>query len=236
MRAREFRQITGLEHARGPIEMDIHARLSALGTATVGAVAPAMRILDPAIRPLAPGMAAAGTALTVRCLPGDNLALHRAIAAARPGDLLVVDYGASTGSGPFGEIMALACRMRGIAGLVIDGSVRDSGPIAAAGFPVFARGLNIIGTVKHDPGEIGAPVRVGGVEVATGEIVIADGDAVIVLPAEGIEAVAAAAEARAAQEAAMMARIRAGETTLAILGLDPGAGLGAGGPEARMRD
>ncbi len=212
--------------------MSIHARLSALGTATVGAVVPAMRIIDPAIRPLAPGMAAAGPALTVRCRPGDNLALHRAIAVARPGDILVVDYGASMDSGPFGEIMALACAVRGIAALVIDGTVRDSGPIAAAGFPVFARGLNIIGTVKRDPGEIGLPVRVGGVEVATGDIVIADGDAVIVLPAEGIEAVLAAAETRATQEAAMMARIRAGETTLAILGLDAADG-GAG---SRGRD
>jgi 4-hydroxy-4-methyl-2-oxoglutarate aldolase len=193
--------------------------LLALGTATVGEAWPAARLVSAPIRPLATGMTLAGTALPVRCRPGDNLALHLAIAVARPGDVLVVDYGGSLESGPFGEIMALACQMRGIAGMVIDGAVRDSAQIVELGFAVFARGLNIRGTVKQDAGQIGAPVTLGGVEIAAGEVILADADAIIVLVADDLAPALAAARARAALEAQMMERLRQGETTLSILGL-----------------
>lgn len=202
--------------------MTLAARLAALGTATIGEAAPSARIVDLPLRPLAPGAAAAGPALTVRCQPGDNLALHRAIAAAVPGDMLVVDYGGSIESGPFGEIMALACQLRGIAGMVIDGSVRDSASIAALGFPVFCRGLNIRGTSKRDPGRIGETITLGSVEIRPGDLVVADADAVIVLPAEAAADAVSAGEARVAKEAAMMERLRSGETTLQILGLETG--------------
>ncbi|MCB6178589.1 RraA family protein [Rhodobacter sp. Har01] len=195
-----------------------------LGTATLAEAWPATRIVDAPLRPLAPGMALAGPALTLRCRPGDNLALHLAIAAARPGQVLVADYGGSLDSGPFGEIMALACQMRGIAGLVIDGAVRDGAQIAALGFPVFARGVNIRGTVKHDRGQIGGPVTLGGVVIATGDIMLADADAIVSLAAADLPAALAAATARAAREAAMMHRLRQGETTLDILGLGQESG------------
>lgn len=196
------------------------ADLLPLGTATLGEAWPAARLVAAPLRALGPGMALAGPALPVRCRPGDNLALHLAIAAARPGDVLVVDYGGSLDSGPFGEIMALACQMRGIAGMVIDGAVRDSAQIAALGFPVFARGLNIRGTVKLDRGVIGQPVTLGGVAIASGDIVLADADAIVVLDAADLDPALAAAQARAAREAVMMQRLRQGETTLSILGLD----------------
>ena len=165
-------------------------------------------------------MRVAGPARTVRCLPGDNLALHLAIDAARAGDVIVVDYGSSTESGPFGGVMALACVLRGIAGLVIDGSVRDSMEIAEMGFPVFARGLNIRGTTKDDSGEIDVPLIIGGARICPGDMVVADADAVLVLPVATIDAALAAAKARAAAEARMMERLRAGETTLQIMGLE----------------
>lgn len=193
--------------------------LLALGTATVGEAWPAARLVSAPILPLAPGMALAGPALPVRCRPGDNLALHLAIAAAKPEDVLVVDYGGSLESGPFGEIMALACQMREIAGLVIDGAVRDSAQIAALRFPVFARGLNIRGTAKEDRGVIGEPVMLGGVTISTGDVVLADADAILVIGAADLTAALAAAQARAAREAQMMERLRQGETTLSILGL-----------------
>ena len=138
------------------------------------------------------------------------------------GDVLLVDHGGSLESGPFGEIMALACRMRGIAGLVIDGAVRDSAQIAALGFPVVARSLNIRGATKSDRGEIGVPVTLGGVTIALGDVILADADAILVLDAADLTLALAAAQARAAREAAMMTRLRAGETTLSILGLDGG--------------
>lgn len=202
--------------------MTLAARLAALGTATIGEAAPAARILDLPIRPLAPSMVAAGPALTVRCKPGDNLALHLAIAAAAPGDMLVVDYGGSVESGPFGDIMALACRLQGIVGMVIDGSIRDSANIVAGGFPVFCRGLNIRGTVKQDAGEVGGTLVLGGVEVRRGDFVVADADAVVILSPGAAADAAVAGEARAAKEAAIMDRLRKGETTLQILGLGKG--------------
>jgi 4-hydroxy-4-methyl-2-oxoglutarate aldolase len=195
------------------------ADLLPLGTATVGEAWPPARLGAAPLRPLAPGMALAGPALTVRCLPGDNLALHLAIAAARPGDVLVVDYGGSLESGPFGEIMALACQMRGIAGMVIDGAVRDSAQIAALGFPVFARGLNIRGTVKKDPGVIGGTIHLGGTDIAAADVVLADADAILALNGSDLDAALAAARNRAGRETRVMDRLRQGETTLSILGL-----------------
>lgn len=195
------------------------AALLSHGTATLGEAWPAARLIDAPLRPLAPGMVLAGPALTVRCTPGDNLALHLAIAAARPGDVLVVDYGGSVASGPFGEIMALACQMRGIAGLIMDGAVRDSAQIATLGFPVFARGVNIRGTAKLDRGQVGGPVSMGGATIVPGDIILGDADAILVLGAKDLPAALAAAETRTEREAVMMDRLRLGETTLEILGL-----------------
>lgn len=195
------------------------AALLSYGTATLGEAWPAARLIDAPLRPLAPGMVLAGPALTVLCTPGDNLALHLAIAAARPGDVLVVDYGGSLASGPFGEIMALACQMRGIAGLIMDGAVRDSAQIATLGFPVFARGVNIRGTAKLDRGQVGGPVSMGGATIVPGDIILGDADAILVLGAKDLPAALAAAETRTEREAVMMDRLRLGETTLEILGL-----------------
>lgn len=198
------------------------ACLAELGTATVGEVVATARIIDLPIRPLAPEMIVAGPALTVRCQPGDNLALHLAMAASQPGDVLVVDYGGSTESGPFGEIMALACQVRGIAGMVIDGSVRDSRSIVATGFPVFCRGLNIRGTTKQHRGEIGGTIRLGSITIERGDMVIADNDAIVVLSPDEATVAVSAGRVRAEKEAQMMARLRGGETTLQILGLSEG--------------
>lgn len=195
------------------------AALLSHGTATLGEAWPAAWLIDSPLRPLASGMVLAGPALPVRCKPGDNLALHLAIAAAQPGDVLVVDYGGSLASGPFGEIMALACQMRGIAGLIIDGAVRDSAQIATLGFPVFARGVNIRGTAKLDRGQVGGPVAMGGATIAHGDIILGDADAILVLAAKDLPAALAAAETRTQREAVMMDRLRLGETTLEILGL-----------------
>ena len=200
--------------------MTIAGRLAALGTATVAEAHPATRILDPAPTPLVADMSMAGPARTVRCPPGDNLALHLAIAEAQPGEVIVVDYGGSLASGPFGEIMALACQLRGVAGLVTDGAVRDSRQIAVLGFPVFARGLNIRGTVKSDPGETCVPLTLCSTVVHPGDMVVADADGVIVIPGDEVGTALAAAEARALREDRMMERLRAGETTLRILGLE----------------
>ncbi len=193
--------------------------LAAFGTATLAEVAPARRILDRGLRPLAPGTATAGWARTVSCAPGDNLALHLALARLERDEVLVVDYGGSLESGPFGEIMALACQLRGGRGLVIDGAVRDAAAIRNLGLPVFCRGLAIPGTSKSDRGRHDEAVRVGGVEVGPGDLVVADDDAVVALPRDEARRALASAGARARHEAEIMERLRGGETTLQVLGI-----------------
>jgi 4-hydroxy-4-methyl-2-oxoglutarate aldolase len=174
-----------------------------------------------AIKPIASGLKVCGPALTVDCPAGDNLTIHAAIAGARPGDVLVVDFKAFTEAGPFGEIMAQASLQRKIAGLVIDGSVRDSVEIRGLGFPVFARGLCIRGTSKVKHGTIGQPIVCGGVAVAPGDIVLGDDDGVVVVPrAIAAEAATWAAE-RVAKEDEMIRKIKAGATTVDLLGLQP---------------
>ena len=127
-----------------------------------------VRALDAAIAPLSPATRVAGPARTARVVPGHNAAIHRAVYAATPGDVLVVDAGGSKSHGPFGDILAAACQRQGIAGLVIDGMIRDSSEVRALGFPVFCRGTNPAATSKADPGEIDVALRCGGVHVRPG--------------------------------------------------------------------
>lgn len=196
------------------------AELASHGTATIGEVAPEARILESGLDPVRRGTVMAGPAMTVRCQPGDNLALHHAISRLTLGDVLVVDYEDNLGSGPFGEVMALACQVRGAAGMITNGAVRDTSRIREFGFPVFARGIAIRGTTKTDPGRIDVPVVIAGVEIAPGDIVIGDDDALVVLASESVELVLKAARERQAKEDDMMKRLRAGETTLDIMGLE----------------
>ncbi|MGY1841968.1 RraA family protein [Modestobacter sp. SYSU DS0875] len=165
--------------------------------------------------------AVAGPALTVSCPAGDNLWLHRALYAALPGDVLVVEVGAGEDHGYWGEVMATAAQARGIAGLVISGCVRDAVQLQRLGFPVFATGTCIRGTGK-DPdraGGIGGRVRFGDVPVTAGDLVVGDADGVVVVPAAQAEQAVAAGVAREDKEADVMARLRAGATTLDLFGL-----------------
>ncbi|MHA7867969.1 MAG: RraA family protein [Salipiger thiooxidans] len=192
--------------------------LAGLGTATLGEVA-AVRIVPRDLRALDPARGCvAGAALTVRCTPGDNLALHLALAQARPGEILVVGYGGDLTTGPFGEIMATAARMAGITGLVIDGCVRDSAQIVESRFPVFCRGTAIPGTTKSCRGEIGTACTIGEVEIRTGDVVVADRDAIVILDPSAIPDALAKGERRAVREAEVMDCLRRGETTCQIFG------------------
>lgn len=194
--------------------------LASHGTATIGEVAPDARILDRGLYPVRAGTVMAGRAVTVQCQPGDNLALHLAIAGLSAGDVLVVDYADDLRTGPFGEVMALACQVRGAAGMVTNGAVRDTAQIRALGFPVFARGVAIRGTTKTDPGRINVPIALAGTEIAPGDIVIGDDDAIVTLPKDRVGQVLEEARARHAKEDQMMTRLRAGETTLDIMRLE----------------
>lgn len=152
----------------------------------------------------------AGPALTVRTRPGDNLVVHRALDLARPGDVLVVDAGGFTERAILGEIMGRYAVTRGLAALVVDGAVRDAEGLAAGPIPVFALGVNHLGPYKDGPGEIHGPVQVGGTAVRSGDVVVGDGDGVVVLAHERAVEVLAAGQARLAAEAEQFAQIVAG--------------------------
>jgi 4-hydroxy-4-methyl-2-oxoglutarate aldolase len=169
----------------------------------------------------------AAPAFPVRCTPGDNLAIHVAVARAPAGSALAVDVGDVDELGYWGEVLTTAAEARGVAGLVIDGGVRDTDALEAHGFPVFATTVALRGASKSHPGTVGAPVHVGGEPVAAGDWLVADGDGVVVVTAAVIDEVLGAARARAEKESAMFSALRQGRTTLELLGLDPTTVTGA---------
>ena len=131
------------------------------------------------IHALRPRMKVAGPAFTVEVRPGDNLMIHAAIALAKPGDVLVIDGKGDQTAALMGTIMMTACRQLGLAGVVMDGAVRDSLEIDEMDYPVFSVGTNPNGPTKNNGGRIGHPVSVGGVTVHPGDFVIGDGDGVV---------------------------------------------------------
>ena len=164
------------------------------------------------IQALRPRMKVAGTAFTVEVRPGDNLMIHAAMAMAKPGDVLVIDGKADLTAALMGTIMMTACKQLGIAGVVIDGAVRDTLEIDEMDFPVFAAGSNPNGPTKACPGRIGHPVTVGGVTVHAGDFVIGDADGVVVVEREKIASLLPLAEKKVADEAARIEAITKGDT------------------------
>ncbi|MBL1119391.1 RraA family protein [Streptomyces sp. 110] len=169
--------------------------------------------LSPEIRPLWAGARLCGPAFTVQGAGGDNLALHHAIPQAPPGSVLVADLGGAR-FGHWGEILTVAAQHRAIAGLLIDGGVRDAAETEALGFPVFSRNNAILGTHKDFRGVFGGPVEVGGVTVHTGDLVVGDVDGVVALPASDTERILDRADARVAHEKELMKQVRDGHSTL----------------------
>ena len=199
------------------------AQLSQLPTGNIAdsnTSSPRQGVMHSSIKPIDPASHVLGRATTARCYPGDNLALHQAIYAANPGDVLILDCHGYTEAGHFGDIMALACKVRGIAGVIIDGSCRDSQDIKAMGFPVFARAFNPSGTVKKSLGEVNVPVICGGVEVRPGDIIAGDCDGVVVVPRENEDDVFAKALAKFEKEQHIVEQLKAGMTTIEIYGFD----------------
>lgn len=174
--------------------------------------------MDAGIRPVHPHCRLVGYAYTVKGRPGDNVSIHQAMLEAPADSVLVVDMNGFCGGGHFGEIMATACQVHGIRGLVIDGSVRDAEDLEKVGFPVFARGVCPNGTTKYDIGQRGEPVICGGVKVETGDIIVGGRDGVAVVPGNKAKKVLASAETIAEKEKAILVRLQAGATTADIYG------------------
>jgi 4-hydroxy-4-methyl-2-oxoglutarate aldolase len=168
------------------------------------------------IKPLAPGTRVVGPARTVWTKPGQNAAIHRAVASAKPGEVLVVDAGGPNNFGPFGDILAFACQNAGISGLVIDGTIRDTQEIRKMGFPVFCRGANPAATKKKDLGRVNSPIGCGGVEVFPGDYIVADDDGVVVIPKNLISGVIDLAILVLERKEEIKTKLKAGKTTCEI--------------------
>ncbi len=198
---------------------DIVAALAALGAATLGeAGGQAMRAR---IRPAWPGASVCGPAFCAENTPGDNLAIHVAAARAPAGSVIVASVGEVAELGYWGEVLTTAAQTRGVAGLVIDGGVRDVAALEAHGFGVFSTMIALRGATKDHPGRVGGTVRVGDVDVHTGDWIVGDADGVTVVRVDELESVLAAAHSRAAKESEMFTALQSGATTLDLLSLDP---------------
>lgn len=198
---------------------DLAAALLELGAATLGESGAAP--LPARIRAVWPGARLAAPAFPVRCTPGDNLAVHVAVTLAPPGSALIVDVGDVAERGYWGEVLTTAAEARHLAGLVIDGCVRDLAALTAHGFPVFAVSTALPGATKDSPGTAGTPTDVAGVRVTTEDWVVGDDDGVVVVPGARLDEVVAAGRSRAAKEQRLFDQLRSGATTLSLLELDP---------------
>lgn len=156
-----------------------------IATPNIGDVMGRMYAMDHTIKSInKPGIHIAGNAFTVRTHPSDNLMVHKAMDMAQPGDIIVIDACGDMGNALLGEIMCHYARVKGIAGYIVDGPVRDLYGIAEMGFPVFAKGGTPRGPYKEGPGEINTIISCGNVPVKPGDVIVADDDGVMVVPRE----------------------------------------------------
>jgi len=165
----------------------------------------------PSLRPIHREGVLAGPAFTVKTRPGDNLMVHKAIDIADPGDVIVVDGGGDLTNSLIGEMMATQAERRGIAGIVIYGSIRDYDTLHAGSFPVFAAGVTHRGPYKDGPGEINVPVAIDGMVIEPGDLIVGDGDGIVCVPFGVTAEVLKATEAKHQAEVKQMAAIKEGK-------------------------
>ncbi len=192
---------------------EVIRRFGAFGAADVSDMMNRLYTMEPAIKPVTPReLRLLGPACTVKVFPGDNLMVHKSLDLAHPGDILVIDASSSMMTAVIGDLVSTKARHRGIAGVVVDGLVRDLDGILALGdLPVFARGITPLGPLHRGPGEVNYPVSVGGIVVNPGDVIVGDADGVVVVPQESAEPMLARLDARAVAAAEYQSAVARGD-------------------------
>ncbi len=198
---------------------DTYAELARLGSATVHEAAARSPVVDFPLIQILPGSRAAGPARTVRCGQNDNLMVHAAVAQALPGEVLVLTMPEPAPFALIGELLATQAKGRGVAALLVDAAVRDVDELRELGLPIWARYVRVNGADKTVPGTIGIQVVVGGATIRQGDAVVLDTDGAVVVEAERVDEVLAAARARAEREVEKRAKLEAGALSYDLDGL-----------------
>ena len=187
-----------------------------------------MTAAGPRLRPMHKSGYLAGPALTVKCRPGDNLMIHKALTMAQPGDVIVVDAGGDLTTSLFGELMTATALKRGVAGIVLNGAVRDAEEIGQGTFPLYAAGVTHRGPYKDGPGEINVPIAIDGMVIHPGDLMLGDADGLLCVPMESAEEVLAATRKKMEAEKKTLEEIAKGtldtswiDATLKRIGCNP---------------
>ncbi|HUI36912.1 MAG TPA: 4-carboxy-4-hydroxy-2-oxoadipate aldolase/oxaloacetate decarboxylase [Gaiellaceae bacterium] len=196
-----------------------YAAIAALGVATVHEAAGRVGIVDVPLIRVVPGSRVAGPARTALCEPGDNTMVHAAVTHARPGDVLVLTSTEPAPVALVGELLATQAQRQGVAGVLVDGAIRDLDELAELGLPIWTRHVRAQGATKGQVGKLDVPVVVGRVEIRPGDLVVLDGDGALVLPAERLDEVLPLAVERTERETAMRRRYQDGELSYDLQGL-----------------
>jgi 4-hydroxy-4-methyl-2-oxoglutarate aldolase len=200
---------------------DLVRQLAGMPTGILSDCMNRMQSLDAGIRPIAPGLRICGPAFTVQSIESNNWGAHQALVLAVPGDVLVLAARGGMQSAVWGHVMTQSAKNRGIAGVIIDGCIRDSAENRSDSLPIFARGICSAGPHKGWPCNLNVPVSCGGVAVLPGDVVIGDDDGVVIVPANRAAEVLEESSKRMAVEKDWYRRLEAGESTVSLLGLKP---------------
>jgi len=201
-----------IEPIRRRIDKAMVDKFRALPVANISDCMSRMTAGGPRLRPMHAEGGLAGPAFTVKTRPGDNLMVHKALDLAEPGDVIVVDAGGDLTNAIIGEIMVNYAIRRGIAGIVIDGSIRDYGTIRRQNWPVYAAGITHRGPYKDGPGQIGVPVSIDGMIVEPGDLIVGDEDGLLSVPFDQAERVYTETAAKRVAEQKTLASLAEGKS------------------------